>query len=54
MYLQIKKSELVPDKFGQHVKITMIGLYDDSGKWIKWVKLDKELLSKLMETKINY
>jgi len=42
MYLQVKKISLVPDKFGSNVKITMVGLYDDDGKWIKWVKLNDE------------
>jgi len=53
MHLQIKKAELVPDKFGHHVKITMIGLYDDNGKWIKWVKLETELLNLLKTVKIK-
>lgn len=53
MYIQIKKSQLVPDNFGQHIKITMVGLYDDNGKWIKWTKLNDELLKKLMEAKIQ-
>ena len=44
MKLQIKKAELVPDKYGQHLKITMVGLYDDTGKWIKWIKLNEALM----------
>ena len=49
-YLKIKKADLVPDKFGKHIKITMIGEYDNNGKWIKWVKLDKEMLNVLLQS----
>lgn len=52
MHLQIKKAELVPDSFGKHLKITMVGLYDDDGKWIKWVKLDEPFLKNLTNTLI--
>lgn len=54
MYLKIKKIDLVPDKFGKHIEITMIGLYDDTGKWIKWVKLDELISKHLEEIKIPY
>lgn len=53
MYLEIKKSELVPDKFGNHIKITMVGLYTDEGKWIKWVKLNDYLLNQISSARIN-
>lgn len=53
MYLQIKKVEAIPDKFGNHIKITMVGLYHDDGKWIKWVKLNEELMKVLLESKIE-
>lgn len=53
MYLKIKKVEIVPDKFGQHFKITMIGLYDENDKWIRWVKLNNDLLKTLLEKKIE-
>ena len=46
-YLKIKKADLVPDKFGKHIKITMIGEYDNNGKW---VKLDKEMLNVLLQS----
>lgn len=52
MYLQIKKAELVPDKFGNYIKITMIGLYDDTGKWIKWIKLDQDIIYTLLNASI--
>jgi len=51
MYLQIKKIETVADKFGSHLVIKMIGLYDETGKWIKWVKL-AEVAKFLNEAKI--
>lgn len=53
MYLKIKKVEIVPDKFGQHLKITMIGLYDKDNKWIRWVKLNDGLVKTLLEKKIE-
>ena len=53
MKLKIKKAELVPDKFGQHLKITMVGLYDDTGKWIRWVKLNDALITELLKVEIN-
>lgn len=49
-YLKIKTAELVADKFGHHIKITKIGLYDENGKWIKWVKLNEYTLQQLCNT----
>lgn len=54
MYLKIKKAELVPDKFGSHVKVSMIGLYENDGKWIKWVKLNDALVKTLLDAEIKY
>lgn len=55
MYLQVKKIELAPDKFGQHIKITMIGAYTDEGAWIKWVKLsDETVVDALAKIKIPF
>ena len=53
MKLKIKKAELVPDKFGHHIKVTMIGLYDENDKWIRWVKLNDALISTLLEVELN-
>lgn len=47
MYLQIKTLELVPDKYGKHIKITKIGLYEDDGTWVRWVKLNEKLAETL-------
>lgn len=52
MYLKIKKITTEPDKFGNKITITMIGLYDESDKWIKWVKLDNQVLTLLENQKI--
>jgi hypothetical protein len=49
MKLKIKTIELQPDKYGQHIKITKIGLYDENDKWIRWVKLNDELIKVLTE-----
>lgn len=53
MKLKIKKIELVPDKFGSHIKISMVGLYDDQGKWIRWVKLNDDLIKVLTSVNIE-
>jgi hypothetical protein len=53
MKLKIKKAELVPDKFGQHLKITMVGLYDDTGKWIRWIKLNEAFLESLIQAELK-
>lgn len=50
MTLKIKKAEIVPDKYGSHIKITMVGLYDENGKWVRWVKLNDKLLEQLCNT----
>lgn len=55
MYLKIKKAELVPDKYGKHIKVSMIGLYEDDGKWVKWIGLsDETVLDVLIKTKIPF
>ena len=54
MYLQIKKITKEPDKFGSHLKIIMIGLYENDGTWIKWVKLNDSLIAVLKQTRIEY
>ena len=53
MKLKIKKAELVPDKFGYHIKVNMVGLYDENDKWIRWVKLNDALIKELLEAEIN-
>jgi len=52
MYLKIKKINLTKSTYGNNITITMIGLYDESDKWIKWVKLDDQVLTLLQNTKI--
>ena len=52
MYLKIKKLEKIKDQFGFYIGIKMIGLYDDSGKWIRWVKLNEELIEFLKKQQI--
>ena len=52
MHLKIKTIELVPDAFGKHIKITRIGLYDDTDKWLRWVKLNEDLIKHLQNIKI--
>ena len=51
-YIQLKKADLTPDSYGNKITISMVGLYDNSGKWIKWTKLNDNLLSLLINQKI--
>ena len=53
MYLQIKKAQLVPDARGQHIKITMVWLYDSNGKWTRRVKLNDVVLDELLKAKLD-
>jgi hypothetical protein len=52
-YIKIKKINLEPDKFGKHIKITMIGLYDENDKWQKWIPLNESILTILADQKIE-
>jgi len=52
-YIKIKKINLEPDKFGKHIKITMIGLYDENDKWQKWIPLNESILTILEDQKIE-
>ena len=54
MYLKIKKASLSPDKYGRHIHITMVGIYQNNGTWIKWVKLNEVLIELLINSKIEY
>jgi hypothetical protein len=52
-YIKIKKANLEPDKYGQHIKITMIGLYDEDDKWLKWIPLNDKTIKFLVDYKID-
>jgi hypothetical protein len=52
-YIKIKKANLEPDKYGQHIKITMIGLYDEDDKWLKWIPLNDKTINSLIDYKID-
>ena len=52
-YIKVKKAELVPDKYGKHIKISMVGIYDQSGKWLKWIPLDEVLIEILLDNEIE-
>lgn len=54
MYIKINSAKQEPDKYGNKIVIDRVGIYDDSGKWIKWVKLNEALLKELLNAKINY
>tara|TARA_R100000734_G_C3307216_1_gene97762 strand:+ start:423 stop:635 length:213 start_codon:yes stop_codon:yes gene_type:complete len=52
VFYYIKQAELVPDKYGKHIKIKMISAYTGNGKFVKHMKLDKELLQELKDSVI--
>jgi len=52
-YIKIKKAELVPDKYGKHIKISMVGIYDQNGKWLKWIPLNEALIQTLLNNQIE-
>ncbi len=54
MYLEIRKAELVPDKFGNNIKISMIRLNKDDGTYVKFLKIDEKILQELLKIKIPY
>ena len=51
--VKIKTAKLVEDQFGHHIEITKIGLYDEDGKYIKWLPLNDKVLSLLTRMEIN-
>lgn len=52
MYLQIKKAKLSKNQRGKNdITISMVGLYQDDGKWIKWVKMNECTLEELLKMK---
>lgn len=53
MYLKIKKAKLEPDKRGNTIIVTMIGLYDNDDKRVKRVKLDEDILKSLLSSKLE-
>ncbi len=52
IFYYIKQAELVPDKYGKHIKIKMISAYTGNGKFVKHMKLDKGLLQDLKDSVI--
>ena len=52
-YIKIKKAESQPDKYGKHIVVSMIGLYDANDKWLKWIPLNDNLIEFLKESKIE-
>jgi hypothetical protein len=50
--LKINSITKEADKYGNKLIINRIGLYDESGKWIKWVKLNDELIETLKQSEI--
>ena len=49
IFYKIKKVELVPDEYGEYIKIRMISAYTGSGKFVKHIKLNEEAINLLHE-----
>ena len=47
LFYYIKQAELVPDKYGKHIKIKMISAYTGKGEFVKHMKLNEELLEEI-------
>ena len=54
MKLKIKKINKLQNTYWNNLVITMIWLYDDNDKWIKWVKLDDDIINILTNNFIIY
>ena len=44
MKYKLNKIELVPDKYGLHLKVGMVTKLDENGKYIKHEKIDENLV----------
>ena len=53
MKIQIVTAELIPDKYGKHIKITKVKVLDSDGKYMKFAKLNTELLEVIKNTTIE-
>ena len=51
--VKIKTAKLVEDQFGYHIEITKVGLYDENGKYIKWLKLNEQVVKILTKMVID-
>lgn len=51
--LKIKSIKTEADKYGNKLIIDKIGLYDENNKWVKWVKLNDELINTLLNNQID-
>ncbi len=45
MYLKIKKANVVESTYWKNIVISMIWLYNDNDKRVKWIKLDENVAS---------
>jgi hypothetical protein len=51
--VKIKTAHLVPDDYGQFIKITKVGLYDENDRFIKWTRLNDNLIELLLKNVIE-
>ena len=50
---KLKQISLVPDEYGQHLKIKMVTKYDN-GKYAGHVKINQDIVEKLLDGTITY
>lgn len=43
MHLQIRWTKLIPWQYGNKIEITHLWLYDDNGKYIKFIAMDEQV-----------
>lgn len=53
MKLKIKKINTLKANYWDNLVISMVWLYDNDDKWIKWVKLDDKLIETLSNNYIE-
>jgi hypothetical protein len=52
-YYKIKKANIEKASFGSNdILISMVWKYEDNHKWIKWVKLNDELIQDFLKSNI--
>jgi hypothetical protein len=50
--IKIKRASLEADKYGNIIKVNMIGIWDENGKHIKWIKLNQKAIEAILEKEI--
>ena len=51
-HIELKRISLDPDKYGNSLKIRLVTVFKD-GKYVKHTKIDEDIVSILLDTKIE-